>query len=357
MAVRRVRDRLSIAVVAPLVAPLSAAHPYGNQHFLADLAQALHAMGHDVVVYAAAGSHVDGVEVQAIEIPLAAQRRFVLLRDNESHESSAMAEAFECLFTRLRARGHDAISQHAFDREAILGCDGIPALHTLHLPPMSPPVVATVRATDSALCSVSRSCAKQWREAVGRHVHALPNGVPRFEAPAASVSDIALIAGRISREKGVTTAIRAARRAWLRPRVVGEVYDRDYFDEEVAPLLDGEVVMPPLSRLALAREMARAGAVLMPVEWDEPFGLVAAEALRVGCPVIGYRRGALPEIVRDGDGILVDPGDENALVDALCRVHRLDRTEIRRRAAHRFDMFVCARRYEAALHGLARGWM
>jgi glycosyltransferase involved in cell wall biosynthesis len=215
-------------------------------------------------------------------------------------------------------------------------------------------VVDAVRTVESSFCSVSESCAAQWRAATGRPVAAVPNGVPTFHAPVGAVDDVALIAGRISREKGVAAAVRVARRAGLEPRVVGAVYDRDYYEREVAPELAPAKVQPARSRAALVRAMARSAVLLMPIEWDEPFGLVAAEAQRAGCPVVAYRRGALPELVRDGvDGVLVDPGDEEALVEGIARARRLDRLAIRSRAAARYDMAECALRYETALRALA----
>ncbi|HJU21425.1 MAG TPA: glycosyltransferase [Casimicrobiaceae bacterium] len=350
------RAPLRVAIVAPLVAPLGDAHPYGNQHFSRDLAQGLSMRGHDVVVYAAAGSDVPGVVTETVDVPVAARRRFVLLRGNRRGESDAMRRAFDALFARLRRESYDVVSQHAFDREAIDGCEDLPALHTLHLPPMRDDVVAIVRNCDGVLASVSNHCARSWSDVLDREVLALPNGVPDFGPPVdCTTEDIALIAGRISREKGIATAIVAARAAGLMPIVAGEIYDHDYFERDVEPLLTDGPLVSPMPRAALGRVMARAAVALMPIEWDEPFGLVAAEAQLAGCPVVGYRRGALPEVVREGiGGFLVDPGDEDALVAAIADVHALDRRAIRDQALRRFSMAACIGRYEAALHEVAQ---
>jgi glycosyltransferase involved in cell wall biosynthesis len=351
-----VRASLRVAIVAPLVAPLGDAHPYGNQHFIRDLAQGLSMRGHEVVVYAAVGSDVPDVVTETVDVPVAARRRFVLLRENRRGESDAMRRAFDALFARLRHRTCDVVSQHAFDREAIDGCADLPALHTLHLPPMRDDIVAAVRNSDGVLASVSNHCARSWSDVLGREALALPNGVPDFGPSVdCATEDMALIAGRISREKGIATAIVAARAAGLMPIVVGEIYDRDYFERDVKPLLADARLVPPMPRAALARVMARAAVTLMPIEWDEPFGLVAAEAQLAGCPVVGYRRGALPEVVREGiGGFLVDPGDEDALVAAIGDARALDRRAIRGQALPRFSMAACIGRYERALHEVAR---
>src|SRR5207253_44081 len=82
--------------------------------------------------------------------------------------------------------------------------------------------------------------------------------------------------GRISREKGIATGLRAARRANVAPVVIGEIYDEAYYRGDVLPELRGTTLQPSMPRAAVRALMARAAVTVMPVEWDEPFGLVAA---------------------------------------------------------------------------------
>jgi len=345
---------LNIGVVAPRVAPLAEAQPYGNHVFLADLACGLRDRGHDVVVYAAEGSVLPGVPVDPVRVDMAAQRRFLVLRDHERDEAEAMRRSFDRLFDRLRARRHDVVSQHAFDAPALDANVDMPALHTLHLPPMREEVVAAARRRRQRLASVSESCARQWKAATARDIIALPNGVPDVAVDRRSPDAVALMAGRISREKGFAAGLRVARRAGLAAVIVGEIYDETYFPADVMPELRGATLRSAMPRIALRQWMQRAAVVLMPIEWDEPFGLVAAEAQLAGCPVVGYARGALPDIVANGiGGFLVAPGDEDALVDAIGAARRLDRTTIREQALPRFSMSACIERYENVLRSLA----
>jgi glycosyltransferase involved in cell wall biosynthesis len=100
--------------------------------------------------------------------------------------------------------------------------------------------------------------------------------------------------------------------------------------------------------------MSESAVVLMPIEWEEAFGLVAAEAQMVGCPVVAYRRGALPEVVHDGvTGFLVDPGDRAALVEAVRRSVVLDRSAIRSSALARLGVGLMVDDYERTLTSLA----
>lgn len=138
--------------------------------------------------------------------------------------------------------------------------------------------------------------------------------------------------------------------------LVGEVYDEDYFARDVVPLLDGVHVLATVPRERLWALMARSAILLMPIEWDEAFGLVAAEAQMAGCPVVGYARGALPEIVPQGTGgVLVTAGDEDALVDAVPIARAIDRALIRNAARDRFDLAAMASAHEAVLRTAAGG--
>ncbi|HKF78741.1 MAG TPA: glycosyltransferase, partial [Candidatus Dormibacteraeota bacterium] len=218
----------------------------------------------------------------------------------------------------------------------------LPVLHTLHLPPIVPAVVAAAR---RARCvTVSEAMRHAWAAAGLPGIGVLPNGVPAFSPPSVPVEPRALIAGRVSPEKGTAAAVRAARRAGLEPLLVGTVYDRAYWEREVAEPVE------PVDRRDLWRLMAGSAVALMPIEWDEPFGMVAAEAQMAGCPVVGYRRGALPEVVDEGaGGLLVEPGDLDALVAAIPAARGLDRRLVHESALRRLRIERSAAAYEVAL--------
>jgi glycosyltransferase involved in cell wall biosynthesis len=245
----------------------------------------------------------------------------------------ALDRSFRRLFERLRSDEPDVISQHAYDAAAFDLSAGMATVHTIHLPPQGEETIEAVRRAEGRLVTVSRSARRAWRAATGRGVELVRNGVRDLGPVDGSVEPIALIAGRIAPEKGTDAAIRVARRAGLAVALVGDVYDRRYHRDQVAPLLRRGESIGPLPREALYRLMGRCAVVLMPIRWEETFGLVAAEAQMAGCPVVGYRRGALPEVVADGiGGRLVEPDDEEALLDAVPEALALDRAAIRARA-------------------------
>ncbi len=108
-------------------------------------------------------------------------------------------------------------------------------------------------------------------------------------------------------------------------------------------------VHPAVPSARLWRIIAGAAAVLCPVGWDEPFGLVAAEAQACATPVVAYRRGGLQDIIVDGvTGFLVAPGDSDAAASALCRATELDRTGCRRHAEAQLDIEAVLDAHERA---------
>jgi glycosyltransferase involved in cell wall biosynthesis len=335
---------VKLAVVASLVTPLLPVQAGGAQAFLTDLARGLGGRGHSVELYCAEGSDVPGVDLVRIPVDSAAVEAMVMPGGTARAPSPALARAFEALFAELRRRGADRVSQHAFDAEAILLAEGLTVLHTLHLPPLVPAVVAAARACSNRLATVSASSRSEWAK-VGVDAIVLPDGVPDWQPEPAPVEPIALIAGRISPEKGVEDGVAAARLAGLEPIVVGSDYDPAY-----RARLAGVEIRPPLARADLWRLMARVAVTLMPVKWEEPFGLVAAEAQVAGCPVAAYSRGALPEVIGEGaGGFLARPDDVEDLASAIRRCLELDRAEVRRQARPRLLIDRSLDAYEAAL--------
>jgi glycosyltransferase involved in cell wall biosynthesis len=137
--------------------------------------------------------------------------------------------------------------------------------------------------------------------------------------------------------------------------MAGKVDDKDweFFHHIVEPLIDGDqVIFKGEANARSKRDLFRSAAcVLMPITWDEPFGLVLAEAMSCGTPVIVFGRGAAPEIVEHGEtGFVVDNVD--AMVDAVGAIHTIDPAYCRARMEERFDAAVMAARYLEIYHSI-----
>ncbi len=351
---------MRIAIVAPLTAPLVTAEVHGDHTVVVDVARGLAERGHAVVVVCAEGSNIPELPLATVATTERGRARRLPGTGPRVLEAP-MREAYERAFARVRAHEPDAVSQHAFSVDAVELSQGLPTIQTLHRPPSIAPVVEALRRTEARLFAVSETSGRQWVQAEVGEIGILPQGVPdlvRWPAGSgprrATEPDVVLIAGRIAPEKGTAVAVRAARAGGYRPLVVGRVEDEAYFRAEVAPLLDDGEAVRAVTRPALAATMGRVAATLMPVAGEEPFGLVAAEAQMAGCPVVGYRAGALPEIVDDGvGGYLVEPGAEQDLPDAIRATRSLDRRRIRALALERFPLDTMVDAYEVELRRVA----
>ncbi len=162
--------------------------------------------------------------------------------------------------------------------------------------------------------------------------------------------DYLLFLSRIGPEKGTHLAIEVARRLGMRLLVAGKVdrVDQAYYHEAVQPLIDGEqVVFLGEADASAKRELyRRAYCLLLPLCWEEPFGLVMTEAMACGTPVVAFARGAAPEIVVDGvTGYLVE--DVDGMVEAVRNAERIDPARCRQHVSDCFSPQVLAERYLA----------
>lgn len=179
------------------------------------------------------------------------------------------------------------------------------------------------------------------------------NAVPtdRFQFAASVGPDAPLVfLGRVEAIKGPDLAIEIARRSGRRLVLAGNVPDehRNFFDQRIAPHLDDRNVqyVGPVDDAQKAALLGGAAALLMPIRWAEPFGIVMAEALACGTPVLGLTAGSVPEVVRHGVTGFAE-ASVDGLVDAVAKVHTLARQECRRDAEERFSVDALVRGYEA----------
>jgi glycosyltransferase involved in cell wall biosynthesis len=156
--------------------------------------------------------------------------------------------------------------------------------------------------------------------------------------------------GRLDRIKGAHTAIRVAKATGNRLIIAGNIPSSAtgsaYFRDEIAPFCDGEqiVYLGPLNDSEKDTHLGRAKALLFPIEWEEPFGIVMIEAMACGTPVIGFKRGSVPEVVEQGvTGIQVD--DAEGMILALDKIKDIDRACCREQACARFDVRSVAGHY------------
>jgi glycosyltransferase involved in cell wall biosynthesis len=154
--------------------------------------------------------------------------------------------------------------------------------------------------------------------------------------------------GRFTPEKGADVAIRLARQAQLPLRIAAKIprQQSHYFKEQIEPLLDGDQIefVGEVNERQKQDFLGKAMAMLFPIDWPEPFGLVMIEAMACGTPIIAWRRGSVPEIIEDGvTGFIVENEDE--AIEAIERIPDLDRRRVRAAFERRFTARHMAESY------------
>jgi UDP-glucose:tetrahydrobiopterin glucosyltransferase len=356
---------MRIALVAPLVSAIREPQRGGSQAFVSDLARGLTARGHEVDLYCASGSQVSGVQVVDTGIDPGSLAATVYRASGAATNGRAAAEtAFAAVYDAVSETEYDVVHNHAFDAPAISLATTLraPVVHTLHLPPDTA-VAGALRDVARAgraplVAGVSATQADAWRHVVAIDA-ILPPLVPTHAIRwSLSAGRGAVFAGRFSPEKGAIEAIEIAHAAGVRIDVYGDVYDADYTREQIYPRRadPGVVLHQGVPRATLWEVMARAAVVLCPARWEEPFGMVAAEAQACGTPVVGFRRGALDEVIDDAvTGFLVAPDDVGAAADAVTRVAEISRSRCRDHAESHLDLELSLAAHEQLYERAAGG--
>jgi glycosyltransferase involved in cell wall biosynthesis len=189
---------------------------------------------------------------------------------------------------------------------------------------------------------------------VGTVHHGLPPDLLPFR-PIAANGYLGFL-GRISPEKRPDRAIEIAARAGMPLKIAAKIdkVDQAYWDDVIKPMVEAHPDVEFIGEISETEKAAFLGgarALLFPIDWPEPFGLVMIEAMACGTPVIAFRRGSVPEVVDEAiSGFIVDTVDE--AVEAVARIDTLSRTETRKRFERRFTVQRMARDYIEIYHEL-----
>jgi len=331
---------MRIAQVAPLHERVPPLLYGGTERVVSYLTEELVRQGHDVTLFASGDSITRAKLVACSERSLRLDERII---DPLAHHFVLLDEVF------ARAAEFDVLHFHIdYLHFPLSRRQQTPHVTTLHgrldLPDLIPlyrkfgemPVVAISRAQRQPL---------PWLNWQGTVHHGLP---PDLYRPGAGRGDYLLFLGRISIEKRLDRAIEIARHSGMRLKVAAKVdtADRKYFKKTIEPLLDDPIVefVGEVGDRGKQALLGDARALLFPIDWPEPFGLVLLEAMACGTPVIAYRRGSVPEILEDGvTGFLVDNLCE--ATSAVANVDRLDRALCRSRFEERFSAARMAQDY------------
>jgi glycosyltransferase involved in cell wall biosynthesis len=333
---------MRIALIAPPWYPVPPTGYGGIEWVVALLADGLADRGHEVTLFAPAGSTTRARLVSPLgEAPPPDSI------GNPWYEASHAVAAYE------QGEEFDLLHDHTGPVGVSIGAlTGCPVVHTLHGP-----------FTEAARMLYGRLARHLWFVAISESQRSLGptdlrlagvvyNGMAMERYPyREDKEDFVLFLGRADEEKAPDLAVEAARRAGRRLVLCAtrkNERERSYWAERVEPLLGDDVeVYGEITHEQKVDLLARAAALLFPIQWPEPFGLVMTEAMACGTPVVAWRNGAVPEVVDDGvTGFVVASMDE--LVRAIGRVGELDPRAARARVEERFSAAAMVAGYERA---------
>jgi len=336
-----------IAEVAPMYEAVPPSRYGGTERVIAALCDELVTIGHDITLFAAAGSHTAATLVPTTDAPLRTRMsRAEMATVAPRLHLDMLADVYG------RAADFDVIHAHT-DVDTLpfaAATPSTPTVLTLHGRLDLPRARRELqRHPDVRLVSISRHQRDPVADLPLRWAATVPNGLDlrRYSNRVTTRAGHLLFVGRLNPEKRPDLAIEVARRAGVPLVIAAKVdpLDLEYFQTTVEPRLDDPLVqfVGEVDEDEKPALYAGAAATIFPSDWPEPFGLVMLESLAAGTPVLALRRGAVPEVIVDGlHGFVCD--DADGLVEAVGRIDEIAPAECRRRA-RRFGARRMAARY------------
>ncbi|NTV30780.1 glycosyltransferase family 4 protein [candidate division WWE3 bacterium] len=362
------KKRLRIAQVTNLMESIPPKHKAGLEQMVYYLTEELIKRGHDVTVFGTADSKTSAKLYPLWPTGLSNDPQ-TAIRSPETFSVWAISEAFR------HAEEFDVIHDHTyFIGSHFAKLINTPVVVTMHHPasfeaditnqfgPEYDPYVKIIDShfADAHAVVVSNFQREMLNKLLGRKSTTIHNGISlaEWENYSTEPGNYFAFLGYLSGNKGAAEAIQAILKTKHKLRLAGpiDIHDhasKEYFKHNIEPYLDGDQIewVGPLGHSEKQHFLQQAKATLMPIQWDEPFGLVAIESLACGTPVIAWDRAAMPEIIRDGQtGFLVHSIEE--LAKSLEKADSLSRQQCRQDFEQRFTAEKMALQYEEFYYNL-----
>jgi len=343
---------MNILLIADPHLPVPPDYYGGAERIVALYAEAFSRLGHKVHLMAGLGSKNYGGPMYLHRPPA------------KSYISRAHRKIHFQFQSLLAASACDVVYNHArFDYLESLLASRVPLLSQFHNRIDQEQIDFAERRMHSSSAFHFISANQRSHAQVSTPSCVIPNPIDssRYSIGSGSAGYLAFL-GRLTFDKGVDVAIATARQIGAKLVIAGNISEEPggerYFRESVEPFIDGDQIrwIGPVNDHQKQQFLSQASALLFPIRWEEPFGLVMIEALACGCPVIATRRASTPEVIDHGvTGWLCEPEEPsvNAFVDAVFRLPELDRQACRAAVKRRFDVSVIAPRVLDVLQRLA----
>ncbi|HTN26393.1 MAG TPA: glycosyltransferase family 4 protein [Burkholderiales bacterium] len=341
---------MRIAQVAPLYESVPPKLYGGTERVVSYLTEELVRQGHEVTLFASGDSITKAHLVAACDQSLRLDKRCVA---ELAHHMLLLERVFQ------RAEQFDVIHFHVdYLHFPLSRRQPYAQLTTLHGRLDIPDLVPLYEEYDDMpLVSISNAQREPlpWANWLTTVYHGLPENLYR---PRTAPGTYLAFLGRVCPEKRVDRTIEIARRTGIPLRIAAKIdpVDQDYYEKEIVPLLDDASddveFVGEIGEAQKDEFLGHACALLFPIDWPEPFGLVMIEAMACGTPVIAYRNGSVPEVLEDGRTGFVVNGMQ-AAIDAVSRVREISREECRKVFEERFSVRRMARDYVRVYERLA----
>lgn len=334
---------MRIAHLAPLWLPVPPKDYGGLETILAYLIDAQVKQGHEVTLFACAGSQTDGKVVEVIEKPM-----YDLL--GKFDWSAIYAYEFLSYYELFKRIGEfDVVHNHmGFHFLAMSPIIPIPVVTTNHssVEPDFPYIAQAVKDQNFVSISKAQRANAPYLNYVGNVYNAVEP--EKFNPNYETNQDYFFHIGTMSKNKGVDIAVKAASELGEKLILAGEIRpeDQEFWDKEVLPMVDGEKIkfIGRVNHEQKVELFRNAKALLFPSQWNEAFGMVAIESLASATPVVGWRNGAIPEIVKSGEnGFVVD--NFEGFKEAMQNISQIDRKKCVQDVQERFTAEAMAKNY------------
>jgi len=255
------------------------------------------------------------------------------------------------MFEAAEKRNYDLLHIHPPDRALPLALSHpkIPVFYTLHDPiyPWKAEVFSMFASSNQHYISISDAQREPAPDL--NYTATIYNGIDLNAFPfSESHDDYLLFTGRLQPEKGLAEAVQIAKMTGEKLLIVGPPVTGAYWDEKVAPYLNEKIqYIGFVPREELFKYYQRAKATLVPIQWEEPFGLILTESMACGTPVIAFERGSIPEIVIEGKtGFIIKDNNLEVMADAVKKIDQIKRIDCRKHVEQNFSTQRMIDRYE-----------
>jgi glycosyltransferase involved in cell wall biosynthesis len=332
---------------------------YAPMDIAVELTEGLAAKGHKIDFFGPKGTKVPGAKVIDCDLEPLLGKKGKKILDGDGSRNIERDKIFnlwdQLILSRMFAEAekgkYDLLHIHPIDRALGMAAAmrNVKVAYTIHDPifPWRAEIFRMFGTPNQKFISISESQRKPAPDL--NYLDTVYNGVRLEEFKySSSNEDYLLFVGRITPEKGVAEAVEAAMKAKEKLVIIGPASPSEYWDTRIKPHIGhGVTHINFVPRTQLSKYYRKAKAVLFPIQWEEPFGLVMTESMACGTPVIGFRRGSVPEVIKDGEtGFIVSDVDQMA--EAIKKVDLISRAACRKRVEDKFSTAKMVEGYEKA---------